>query len=95
MFTRLTAPVSNLLKGRPQQASGEKGVPELLEALAQVRARKAQLEQEEKEIIAATRARLRQQQELLEELKKQVHGCGIEVHEDGSTVTAPSAQLGS
>lgn len=93
MFTRLTAPVSSLLKGRPQQAAGEKDVPELLEALAQVRARKAQLEQEEKEIIAATRGRLRQQQELLEELKKQVHGCGIEVHEDAAAPSAPSAQL--
>lgn len=95
MLTRLTAPVSNLLKGRPHQAAAEKGVPELLEELAQIRARKAQLEQEEKEIVAATRARLRQQQELLEELRKQVHGCGIDVHEDGSPATAPSALLES
>ncbi len=94
MFTRLTAPVSNLLKGKPQQNAAEKGVPELLEALAQVRARKAQLEQEEKEIIAATRARLREQQERLEELKKQVHGCGIEAHEGGAAPSAPSSLLG-
>jgi hypothetical protein len=85
MFTRV--------KGRAAQTPAtEKGVPELLAALADVRARKEQLEQEEKEIIAATRARLRQQQEMLEELKRKVNGCGIEVHDDQQP-TAPSTLL--
>jgi hypothetical protein len=44
--------------------------------------------------LQSVRTRLRQQQEPLEELKKQMHGCGIEVHEDGSTATARSEQLG-
>jgi len=95
MLTRLTAPVSNLLKGRGPQPVPEKGVAELLTELADVRARKEKLEQQEKDIIAATRDRLRQQQELLEELKKKVNGCGIEVHADGATPTAPSALLGN
>lgn len=93
MLTRLTAPVSNLLKGRGQPTPSEKGVAELLAELADVRARKTQLEEQEKEIIATTRARLRQQQELLEELRKKVNGCGIEVQEDSATPSAPSALL--
>jgi hypothetical protein len=90
MLSRLVAPVTNLLKSRPPQSLPEKGVPELLAALAEVRARKAQLEREEVEIIAATRARLREQQAALEDLRRKVQDCGIDGTEPVPVPSAPS-----
>jgi hypothetical protein len=87
MLFRLLAPVTNLVKKR-HPATSEKGVPELLAALAEVRAKKAQLDQAEKEIITTTRARLREQQEALEDLRRKVHDTGIEVTEQGSPAPA-------
>ena len=91
MLSRLTAPVTNLLKGRAPQPVPEKSVPELLAELAAIRARKADLERQEQEIIAATRVRLRQQEEVLAELKRQVQDCGIGAAENASAPVAPSA----
>jgi hypothetical protein len=88
MLSRFAAPVANFLKKQtPKPAPG--GVPELLAALEAVRARRADLEREEREIIAATQARLREQQEALAELQRRVHDCGIAV---GAAPTTPSAQ---
>jgi len=92
MLSRLTAPVTNLLKNRAPEPTPEKGVPELLAALADVRARKARLEQEERDIIAATRERLRQQQEQLEELRRKVNDSGIEVAAGAAAPASPSAR---
>jgi len=91
MLSRLTAPVTNLLKGRAPQPVPEKSVPELLAELAAIRARKADLERQEQEIIAATRVRLRQQEEVLAELKRQVQDCGIGAAENAAAPVAPSA----
>ena len=91
MLSRLTAPVTNLLKGRAPQPVPEKSVPELLAELAATRARKADLERQEQEIIAATRVRLRQQEEVLAELKRQVQDCGIGAAENAAAPVAPSA----
>src|SRR4051794_16956690 len=66
MLSHVAASATCLLKGKPAQPP--KGVPELLAALAAVRARRAELEREEQEILAATRAKLREQQEALEDL---------------------------
>ncbi|MBI1915648.1 MAG: hypothetical protein HYS12_13090 [Planctomycetes bacterium] len=90
MLFRLLAPVTNFVKKRRRPLTPEKGVPELLAALTEIRTRKAQLDQEEKEIIAATRARLRDQQEALEDLRRKVHDSGIEVPEHAVT---PSASI--
>lgn len=90
MLSRLASTVSNVVKGKaPQAARAEKGVPELLAALADVRARRAQLEREEQEILATTRSRLLEQQEALEQLKRRVHECGIQVEADRPTACAP------
>src|SRR4051794_28450877 len=92
MLSRLAAPVTHFLKGRkPQpQPVPEKGVSELLVALAAIRAKKAQLEEEERALILATRERFRREQEVLEELKRKVNDCGIEVLEGGLPPSAPS-----
>src|SRR5262245_13347014 len=84
MLSRLAAPVANFLGTRTPRPSpsAEKSVPDLLAELAKVRAEKAALERREEEIIAAARARLVQERQALEELKKQVSDCGIEVSED-------------
>jgi len=90
MFSRLVAPVANFLKTRAPQSTPEKGVPELLAALAEIRAKKAQLEREEVEIIAATRARLREQQAALEDLRRKVQDSGIDATEQAAALSAPS-----
>jgi hypothetical protein len=77
MLSHVAASATTLLKGKPSQPP--KGVPDLLAALAAVRARRAELEREEQAILAATRAALRQQQDALEELKRKVRESGIEV----------------
>jgi hypothetical protein len=102
MFSRLTAPVTN--RPASKAAPAEKGVPELLSELADIRARKAELEQREKELMAAARARLLQEQQALEQLKKKVFDSGIEFNEaapapastgDNSTPPAQPAHLGN
>jgi hypothetical protein len=77
MLSHVAASASNLLKGKP--APAPKGVPELLASLAAVRAKRAELEREEQEILAATRAKLHEQQQALEDLKRKVRESGIEV----------------
>jgi hypothetical protein len=77
MLSHVAASATSLLKGKPAQQP--KGVPELLAALAAVRARRAELEREEQEILAATRAKLHEQQQALEDLKRKVRESGIEV----------------
>ena len=89
MFSRLMAPVTNLVKKHGRQSPPPKSVADLLAALADVRARKAQLDQEEKDLIAATRARLREQQEALEDLRRKVVDHGIDVTEHASTPPVP------
>jgi hypothetical protein len=79
MLFRLVTPVTNFLKPKPAQPAAAKAVPELLVTLAEVRAKKADLERQEKEIVAATQAGLRAQQEALEGLKKKIQECGIEI----------------
>jgi hypothetical protein len=81
MLFRLVTPVANFLKPKAPQiphAPQAKSVPELLVSLAAVRAKKADLEREEKEIVAATQAGWRAQQEALEGLKRKLQECGIE-----------------
>ena len=81
MLFRLVTPVANFLKPKaPQvpQAPQAKSVPDLLVSLAALRAKKAELEREEKDIVAATQAGLRAQQEAVESLKKKLQECGIE-----------------
>ncbi len=77
MLSHVAASATSLLKGKPAQPP--KDVPELLAALAAVRARRAELDREEQEILAATRTKLREQQEALEDLKRKVRESGIEV----------------
>ncbi len=91
MLSRLAAPVATLLKKQPPRPAPVKGVAELLAALADVRARKAALDREERELVAATRDCLRKQQEAVEELKRKVHDCGIEFGEAVPAPFAPSA----
>ena len=81
MFSHFAAPVAHLLKKSPPppQPAPEKGVPQLLAALAEARARKADLERQEKELIAATQAKLREQQQALEDLRNRVRDSGIEI----------------
>lgn len=88
MLSRLAAPVVNLLGSRPTPPKAVKGVPELLAELAKVRAEKAGLERREEEIISAARARLLQERQALEDLKKKVTECGIECNEDSLTAHA-------
>ena len=90
MLFRLLAPVTNLVKKRPLPPTPAKGVPELLTALAEVRTRKAQLDREEKEIIATTQARLREQQEALEELRRKVQDSGIEALQHSTPASTPA-----
>ena len=87
MLSHVAASATSLLKGKPAQPP--KGVPELLAALAAVRARRAELEREEQEILAATRAKLQEQQQALEDLKRKVRESGIEV--DGAHAAPPVA----
>jgi len=89
MLSRLMAPVANFVKKRGRQSPPHRSVSDLLAALADVRARKAQLDQEEKDLIAATRARLREQQEALEDLRRKVVDHGIEVTEHAPSVPIP------
>jgi hypothetical protein len=77
MLSHVAASATSLLKGKP--APQPKGVPELLAALAAVRAKRAELDREEQEILAATRAKLHEQQQALEDLKRKVRENGIEV----------------
>ena len=77
MLSHVAASATNLLKGKPAQSP--QGVPELLAALAAVRAKRAALEREEQEILAATRTKLHEQQQALEDLKRKVRESGIEV----------------
>jgi hypothetical protein len=77
MLSHVAASATNLLKGKP--APPPKGVPELLAALATVRARRAELEREEQEILAATRAKLHEQQQALEDLKRKVRESGVDL----------------
>jgi hypothetical protein len=79
MLSRLAAPVAQLLKNNAEQPAPQKGVPELLAALADARARKADLERQERELVAATQAKLREQQEALEDLRRRVRDSGIEL----------------
>jgi hypothetical protein len=82
MLSHFAAPVAHLLKKNgppsPTPAPG-KGVAQLLEALAETRARKAELERQEKELIAATQAKLREQQQSLDELRNRVRDSGIDI----------------
>src|SRR5262249_14699914 len=89
MLNRLLAPVTNFVKKGGRPSSPPKEVSELLAALAEVRARKAQLDQEEKDLIAATQARLHEQQAALEELRRKVQDSGIEVAGHASPAPAP------
>ena len=89
MFSRLTSPVSHFLGRRPAPSSAVKGVPELLAELAEVRAQKADLERREQEILTAARDQLLKEQRALEELKKKVTDCGIDVSEAPSTPAFP------
>ncbi len=77
MLSHVAASATSLLKGKP--APSAKGVPELLAALAAVRAKRAELDREEQELLAATRAKLHEQQHALEDLKRKVRESGIEV----------------
>lgn len=86
-------PVTQLLKTKAPQPARPRGVHELLQALAEVRARKADLEREERDIVAATRARLREQQEELEALRKKAEDSGIGADGDGPLPTAIPAAL--
>ena len=90
MLSRLTAPVSNLLGGRAAPATTKKGVPELLAELAEVRAKKADLERREQELLAAARAELLKEQQALEELKKKVTDCGVNLSEPAAPVPPPA-----
>ena len=92
MFSRLAAPAANV-RGNgaaPAPVKTEKSVPDLLAELADVRAQKAALERREGEIVAAAQARLLHDQKTLEQLKKKVSECGIEVNKDGGTAQFPA-----
>jgi hypothetical protein len=90
MLFRLTSSVTGLLRSKTPPQAQSKGIPELLADLARVRARKADLEREEQGILSATQAKLREQHEALEELKRQVKECGI-VSDASPAPFAPSA----
>jgi predicted DsbA family dithiol-disulfide isomerase len=91
MLFRLVTPVSNMIKNKTSPPTPEKTVPELLAALADVRARKATLEREEREIMASAKAGVRKQQEALENLRKQAQDCGIDFHPENGTAAAEPA----
>jgi hypothetical protein len=65
-------------KNKGQQPAAANDVADLLAALAETRARKADLERQEKELVAATQAKLREHQEALEELRKRARDSGID-----------------
>jgi hypothetical protein len=90
MLSHLVSPVAHLLKKKPEAPAPGKGVSELLAALAETRARKVELERQERELVAATRARLREQQEALEGLRKRVRDSGIEPDEGQVVPAAPA-----
>jgi hypothetical protein len=91
MLSHLVGSVASVVKGKPSEAPSApaKSVPELLAALAVVRARRAELEREEQDILAATRLRLREQQEALEALRRQVLDSGIEIEGSHSACDPP------
>ena len=89
MLSHFAAPVAHLLRKKAPPPVPEKGVPQLLAALAEARARKAELERHEKELVAATQAKLREQQQALEDLRNRVRDSGIEI--DGGHATPPAA----
>jgi len=78
MMSQLVSPVAHFFKNKTEAPVPTKCVPELLAALAETRAKKAELEQQERDLVAATQAKLREQQEALEELKRKVRDSGIE-----------------
>jgi hypothetical protein len=83
---------ANIVKPKAPPASPAaptSGVQELLARLAAIRAKKAELDQEEKAVLVATATCLRQQQEALEELKRRVSECGIELEGGRSATYAP------
>jgi hypothetical protein len=92
MLSRLVAPVGLLVKNKAPQPAPAQGVSDLLAALAAIRARKADLERQEQELVLATQAKLREQQEALEQLRKKVRDSGIST--DGGA-TAPAAVSGA
>jgi hypothetical protein len=79
MLAGLTKSAINLVKSNTPAQRPVRDVPELLSALTTVRAKIAELEHQEKEILAATAAKLREHESALEELKKKAQGCGIEI----------------
>jgi hypothetical protein len=90
MLFRFAAPGGRAAPTTPEV----KSVAELLAELAEVRTKKAELTRREGEIVAAAQARLLQEQQALEGLKKKVSECGIEVHQHWeapavATVNAP------
>jgi hypothetical protein len=90
MLSRFAAPVAHLLRNPVPQPAPAHGVPELLAALAETRAKKAELEQREKELIAATQVKLREQEEALAHLRRKVRASGIEVEGAEPTTPAPA-----
>jgi hypothetical protein len=91
-LSRLTGSGSNASKGKAPPPSQPKTVAELLDALAQVRARKIELAQQEQEILAETQKALRDHQEALLELRRRVQECGIPVDDPSSApAVSPSA----
>ncbi|HJT77348.1 MAG TPA: hypothetical protein VJ739_09130 [Gemmataceae bacterium] len=90
MLSRFAAPVAHLLRSPAPQPAPAQGVPELLAALAETRAKKAELEQREKELIAATQAKLREQEEALENLRRKVRDSGIGVEGTKPETPAPA-----
>ena len=57
--------------------------------------RKADLERQERELLAAARAELLKEQQALEDLKKKVTDCGIDVNEPPVPPPAPVVSRGS
>jgi hypothetical protein len=95
MFFRMAAPVNGLLKSRSNGLAPQKTVHDLLTALAEIRERKAELEKEERELVAATRARLLEEQETLKTLERKVQDCGIELADSGASAVVPSQSVES
>jgi uncharacterized protein YlxW (UPF0749 family) len=90
MLSHLISPANTTRKNKPQQAERPRDVRDILEELADVRAKKAELEKRERELLAAARVRLREQQEELEALRRQVHENGTEA--DGERLTSIPAE---
>jgi len=87
MLSRLTTSATSRLSGGDAQTKSAKGVTELLAELAEVRVQKAELEKREAAIVSAARARLVQERQALEGLKKKVAECGIEVNDDWAAIS--------